>query len=63
MLSAAEDRALALLDTAVASTDAAEWHFGAKIAGHIVSEYPNHEWPGAREEQRVWFLSRRWGNC
>jgi len=43
----------ALYDFAVRSAEAAGWHFGGRIAGHLVGEFPHARWPGEKHHGHI----------
>jgi Xaa-Pro dipeptidase len=43
----------ALYDYACRTAEAAGYHFGGKIAGHIVGEFPHARWPGEPDLHRI----------
>jgi Xaa-Pro aminopeptidase len=48
-----------LFACAVESAEAAGWHFGGTIAGHIVGEFPHKSWPEPANESRIWPENRQ----
>lgn len=44
----------ALYDFAVNAAERRGYHFGGKIAGHNIGEFPHLTWPGEREQTRIY---------